>query len=198
MKTRIQGIVIGALAMALLVGGIAAAAPLTRDIRVTYRNIKLVIDGTEVTPKNVNGDVVEPFIYEGTIYLPLRAIGEALGKTASWDPETSTAFVVSEPSAAPTPHPPDTPHVEITYGGRHMDDISIKVGERVPLRVRIEPAGGDHEIVWSSSNTDIFEVIAGTPDENSATITGISIGSGTLTVNVGGAEATCTVRVINY
>ena len=36
---------------------------------------------------------MEPFIYEGTTYLPVRAVSEALGKNVSWDSETKTVMV---------------------------------------------------------------------------------------------------------
>lgn len=62
-------------------------------IEVDYLDIKLVVNGKEVTPKDVNGNVVEPFAYQGTTYLPVRAVGEALGKTVRWDGETKTVHL---------------------------------------------------------------------------------------------------------
>ncbi|MEG1931470.1 MAG: stalk domain-containing protein, partial [Anaerovorax sp.] len=42
-------------------------------------------DGQQVTPKDVNGNVVEPFIMGGTTYLPVRAVADIFGKEVSWD-----------------------------------------------------------------------------------------------------------------
>ena len=39
------------------------------------------------------GKKIEPFIYNGTTYLPIRAVGEALGKQVQWDQNTKTAFL---------------------------------------------------------------------------------------------------------
>ena len=64
-----------------------------QTIDVDYLDIKLVVNGKEVTPKDVNGNVVEPFAYQGTTYLPVRAVGEALGKTVRWDGETKTVHL---------------------------------------------------------------------------------------------------------
>ena len=64
-----------------------------QTIDVDYLDIKLVVNGKEVTPKDVNGNVVEPFAYNGTTYLPVRAVGEALGKTVRWDGETKTVHL---------------------------------------------------------------------------------------------------------
>ena len=97
MKNRIQGIIIGFLVAALLLGGTALAIVGTKNITVTYRDIKLVVDGKEVIPRDVNGNVVEPFIYEGTTYLPIRAISQALGKPVDWDNPTSTVYVGEKP-----------------------------------------------------------------------------------------------------
>ena len=37
----------------------------------------------------------EPFIYDGTTYLPVRAVGEAVGKTVGWDGKTNTVTLSS-------------------------------------------------------------------------------------------------------
>ena len=72
-----------ALALALSLGMFtmgALAASGTRTLEVTYKDIKLVIDGQEIVPKDAAGNVGEPFQANGTTYLPVRAIGEALGR----------------------------------------------------------------------------------------------------------------------
>jgi len=93
MKKRIQGIIIGALAMALLFGGVATAAFKRESINVTYRDIKLVVDGKAFTPKDANLNIVEPFIYNGTTYLPVRAVSQALGKEVIWDGDVNTIYI---------------------------------------------------------------------------------------------------------
>lgn len=70
-----------------------------KTIDVDYLDIKLVVNGKEVIPKDVNGKVVEPFAYNGTTYLPVRAVGEALGKTVRWDGETKTVHLGELPQA---------------------------------------------------------------------------------------------------
>ncbi len=75
----------------------AMASSLTRKIEVTFRDIKIYIDGTLTTPKDVNGKVVEPFVYQGTTYLPLRAISNALGKDVRWEGDTGSVYIQDEP-----------------------------------------------------------------------------------------------------
>lgn len=70
------------------------AAPLGKKIEVFFNNIKLVVDGQKVEfGKDDNGNRIEPFIYNGTTYLPIRAVGEAIGKTVDWDGETKTVYI---------------------------------------------------------------------------------------------------------
>ena len=98
MKQRIQGIVIGLLIAVTLSCSTANAETGTQDIVVTYSNITLIIDGAVVTPKDVNGNIVEPFIYNGTTYLPVRAVGEAFGKPVDWEGSTTSVYVGERPN----------------------------------------------------------------------------------------------------
>lgn len=68
-----------------------------KTIDVDYLDIRLVVDGKEVTPRDANGKVVEPFAYQGTTYLPVRAVGEALGKTVRWDGENKIVHLGEMP-----------------------------------------------------------------------------------------------------
>ena len=93
--SRAAAVVLGA---ALLCGTAVAASTITsRTITAQYMGIQIVVDGVAVTPKDANGNVVEPFVSEGTTYLPVRAIGEALGKEVTWDGETRTVYVGQVP-----------------------------------------------------------------------------------------------------
>ena len=40
----------------------------------------------------------EPFIYNGTTYLPVRAVGEVFGKNVSWDGNTKTVYIGENPN----------------------------------------------------------------------------------------------------
>lgn len=69
----------------------------TENIDVTYDNIQIVLDGKTIEPKDALGNKVEPFIYNGTTYLPVRAVGEAFGKQVGWDGETKTVYIGAKP-----------------------------------------------------------------------------------------------------
>ena len=64
------------------------------NIEVAYDNIKIVVNGKDVIfGKDLSGNKVEPFIYQGITYLPVRAVGEALGQEVKWDGITKTVYV---------------------------------------------------------------------------------------------------------
>lgn len=85
------------LCCALALVTVAYATNATKTIQAAYMNIKLVVDGVPITPKDSNGSTVEPFIYNGTTYLPVRAIGEALDKQVTWDGKTKTVYIGEGP-----------------------------------------------------------------------------------------------------
>ena len=93
MKKRLQGLLIGVVIGVLFSGAIVYGSTGVKWIDANYSNIKLVINGIQTVPKDVTGKVVEPFIYDGTTYLPVRAVSEALGYNVSWDGNTRTVYV---------------------------------------------------------------------------------------------------------
>ena len=70
-KGKLKGAVAGFLAAALLVGGGVFAAQRSEMIEVFYDDIEIVVDGQKIEPKDANGNAVQPFIYNGTTYLPV-------------------------------------------------------------------------------------------------------------------------------
>ena len=78
----------------ILVLSTAIAAPglalwTTRQINAEYRDIKININGE---PVNLS-EGVEPFLIEGTTYLPLRAVAGALGKDVAWEQDSATVTI---------------------------------------------------------------------------------------------------------
>jgi len=82
---------------------------LTRKLDAIYRDIRIFIDGEEIIPTDVNGKIVEPFIIDGTTYVPLRAIGEAFGKHVEWVGENSTILINSQRETWDKPEHQDAP-----------------------------------------------------------------------------------------
>ncbi len=91
---RVKDMVCGALIASLVLcsGTVAFAKVANMTIPVSYNNIKVVVDGKELSTSK------EPFTYEGTTYLPIRAVAEAVGKDVTWDGATKTVYLGETPS----------------------------------------------------------------------------------------------------
>lgn len=79
------------------------AANIQKQITATYKDIKLYVDGKEVVPKDAGGNVVEPFVSNGTTYLPVRAVGEAFGKEVTWDGTNNSVYIGKAPGEVESP-----------------------------------------------------------------------------------------------
>ncbi len=93
MKRTIKGYILGFVSAAILLSGIAYATETTTLYDVLANGISIFIDGEKLNPKDANGNPVEPLIYNGTTYLPVRAIATAFGKEVSWDGETKSVYI---------------------------------------------------------------------------------------------------------
>ncbi|WP_010244319.1 stalk domain-containing protein [Acetivibrio cellulolyticus] len=69
------------------------ASSVLKTIQVSYDNIKIYVNDKLISPKDGNGKSVEPFICDGTTYLPVRAVSEALGKEVKWDGKTKSIYI---------------------------------------------------------------------------------------------------------
>ena len=93
LSDKIKGILIGTLIGATLAGGVAIAANTTTLYDVITSGIKIVMDGKKLNPTDANGNSVEPLIYNGTTYLPVRAVASALDKAVYWDGPEYTVYL---------------------------------------------------------------------------------------------------------
>ena len=100
-------------------------------------------------------------------------------------------------SLAPVPSAPSVHQVKIVYGQKNIEkkDITEKIGVKLPLKASIEPIGTMDEIIWTSSNEEIFKVTPSSTDGTQVTVVGVGVGTATLTVSVGGVEAKCIIRM---
>ena len=95
---RTKGFMLGFLLSTALVTTILPVLADTgnKTIKVYSGDVKIVIDGQQQTPTDVTGKEVDPFIYNGTTYLPVRALTNMLtDKNVSWDQDTHTVEINS-------------------------------------------------------------------------------------------------------
>ena len=102
MKQNCKGLFLGILIGTTMFTATGFASNDTVQKELAYRNINIVIDGNEITPTDANGNYVEPFIMDGTTYLPVRAVANAFGKDVSWDDTTNTVSLDEKQITAET------------------------------------------------------------------------------------------------
>lgn len=64
-------------------------------------DISVKLNGVEIDTRDANGNVVVPFAQDGTTYVPVRAIANALNLNIDWDGGTLTVFIGDRGSAQP-------------------------------------------------------------------------------------------------
>lgn len=57
------------------------------------KGAKLVINGKECIPKDANGNVKDIYVVNGTTYVPVRAVSEALNLPITWSSATNSVFI---------------------------------------------------------------------------------------------------------
>lgn len=91
---RFRDFFAGVLAAAFLMAIVlpAGASSLNKIIEV-FTGVTIYIDGEKLNPTDVNGNPVDTFIYNGTTYIPLRAVSESLGESVKWDGSTRSVYI---------------------------------------------------------------------------------------------------------
>lgn len=99
MNEKMKGIIIGMLLTVSVIGTtvLAAGESVKKNVDIFFKNIKICVDGSYIEPKDGDGNAVEPFILDGTTYLPVRAVANAFGKDVNWDGNTNTVFLGAKP-----------------------------------------------------------------------------------------------------
>ncbi len=96
MSKKAKHIALTLIAVLLLAAVAATTAFATTQVvtaQLHYMDIKIVVDGKAIEPKDVAGNSTEPFAINGTTYLPVRALCEAMGWTVDWDGSSNTVKV---------------------------------------------------------------------------------------------------------
>lgn len=119
MKDRIKCILIGIMIGSAIAVSSAFASNGTIQKLLSYMDIKISMDGQEIKPMDAVGNYVEPFIIDGTTYLPVRAVANAIGLNVDWDSSTNTVLLsnasVNTQETGAVVY--DKDGIKITYGG---------------------------------------------------------------------------------
>lgn len=86
-RKKITKLIVAAICLVAFSASAAFASNVARTITVYYQDIKMYVDGQRVNTSS------EPFIYNGSTYLPVRAISEALGEEVYWDGDSKSVYI---------------------------------------------------------------------------------------------------------
>ena len=151
-STRILAV---SLALCLGLGTAALAAGGTRTIEV-LTGMKVLVNGEEFTPTDVNGNAVDVFAYNGTTYVPIRAMSEAFGLEVGYDAAQQAAVVNG--TAGSSVAAPDTR--DVVYILSHApEEITLEDGTTETFYNEIY-----EELRWQVEDSDQFtaEIVSGT------------------------------------
>jgi hypothetical protein len=81
MKRELKGFIVGIIITAILMSSVAFAA----GIDVVFNAVNISVNGKKVAADNI--------LYNGTTYVPLRAVADMFGKDVGWDADTNTALI---------------------------------------------------------------------------------------------------------
>lgn len=95
MKKKVYRWIAAALVLCLGIAPVCAGAAGGKTAVLEYQSIGITVDGTKIAPVDVSGKAAEPFLMEGTVYLPLRAVAQALGCTVTWDGAAGAVDITS-------------------------------------------------------------------------------------------------------
>lgn len=127
-----------ALVATMAVPAFAAPAQLRSDFSI-------VVDGKDTDFKTASGQAAYPILYNGSTYLPLRAVGELMGKNVNWDKTTKTIDISG--SRTSTSANTDNPNVGVQ---------SIDVAERSDFKIKVD---GVEKTFYSVKGERIYPVL---------------------------------------
>lgn len=90
----------GLLAGIILTSSVTTFAAGGKMIEV-FENVKKIVVDNSYKPFNNN---TKPFVHNGTTYVPLRFVADALGKNVNWDGKTGTIYIGGDSSQQNNPY----------------------------------------------------------------------------------------------
>ncbi len=92
LKMFIAGFIVSTLLLTSTIGVLAASL----DVPVSallMGSIKMKLNGKDFNPKDTDGTYVQPIMYNGRTYLPVRSLADGLKVPVDWDKNTKTVWI---------------------------------------------------------------------------------------------------------
>jgi len=114
----------------------------------------IVIDGKEQTFKTAAGKTIYPLLYDGSTYLPLRAIGQIMNKEVAWDNQTKTVTLTSDGYTVTDADSFDedgNPTVTDTDTSQSGKDIGMEKAKKIALK---DAGLKEKDVIFVTAKTD--------------------------------------------
>ena len=148
------GLILTVVVTALSVSAMAAAS--SRTIQVED-GIQLSLNGATFIPRDVNGKEVSVFLYNGTTYVPVRAVSEAMGVDVSFDSATRTVALVTPDQSAAQQGSSTGSYISAERAKEiALADTGVAAADAVFLRAQLDWDDGraEYEVEFYSGNME--------------------------------------------
>ena len=150
-----SGLILTVLIVAL---GVTATATSRRSIQVED-GIGITLNGARFTPRDADGKQVSAFLYNGTTYVPVRAISEAMGMDVSFNSATRTVVLTTADRTASQQGASSASGNYITVERAKqiaLNNAGVKEANAVFLRANLDWDDGrmQYEVEFYSGNTE--------------------------------------------
>jgi hypothetical protein len=97
MRKTIKGYAAGILTMVLIFTSLTMVSAQSRrvNVNISYDNIRIMLDGAETALTDLEGRIIEPFIMEGVMYVPISPLARLFGRSSVYD-GTNRILVIGE------------------------------------------------------------------------------------------------------
>lgn len=98
LKQKVKYFITGFLISSLLFSTMTVfGESIEKTIKVVFNGAKVYLNGNLADLKDGNGNKVEPMVYNGTTYLPVRAISDAFKQNVEWDAKNNSIWIGQRP-----------------------------------------------------------------------------------------------------
>ncbi|MGI6685618.1 MAG: hypothetical protein ACOX47_09165 [Bacillota bacterium] len=98
-KKKVLALTISALILIMSLGTTGYAQTIQSTLKAQFVSFKIMLNGSQVTPKDASGNTVQPLLVNGTTYLPIRAFGDLFDKSINFDNSLKQISITNKPNS---------------------------------------------------------------------------------------------------